>query len=55
MPARILQVACESVPPEHRDAFGDIVRMRHEVPHSGSLFPLLGDSPWTYNQTESGL
>ncbi len=55
MPARIPPVTRESAPPEHRDGFGDIVRMRHGVPHTDSLFPLLGDSPWTYNQTESGL
>ena len=54
MPARIPPVTCESVPPEHRDAFGDIVRMRYEVPHTGPLFSLLGDYPRAYNQTESG-
>ncbi len=54
MLARIPPVTRESVPPEHRDAFGDIVRMRHEVPHTDSLFPLLGDCPRAYNQTESG-
>ncbi len=54
MPARIPPVTRLSVPPEHRDGFGDIVQMRHGVPHSGSLFSLLGDCPRAYNQTEGG-
>ena len=41
MQARIPQVTRESVPLEHRDAFDDVVRMRHGVPQTGPLFVML--------------